>query len=96
MQHNPECDMTSKNYPRCGDVFQEVRTPAMRQLFLRMLHPNPVERLSVHHVLNNFWFEERVECCHPTEPGELRRMHEHFQPSKFNLLRLRLPELEVW
>lgn len=54
--------MDSLNYPSCGMVFNALQKPVLRRLLLRMLHPNPAERLTIDGALNDRWVRS-IECC---------------------------------
>jgi protein-serine/threonine kinase len=52
--------------PNCGKIFDATRlgTPAFKRLILKMLHPNPAMRISVHDALNGP-IMRGVDCCAP-------------------------------
>lgn len=52
--------------PRCGEVFANLEPLAIRRLILRMMHPNPEKRISIHEAIGDRWIKT-VECCAPEE-----------------------------
>ena len=46
----------------CGPCFALLPKPAIRVLLLRMLHPEPAARASIHEILNDRWVRT-IECC---------------------------------
>ncbi|KZM18382.1 ATP binding [Ascochyta rabiei] len=51
-------------YPKCGKLFNMIEGPAIRHLILRMLHPMPDKRITIHEVLNTSVIRN-VDCCCP-------------------------------
>lgn len=64
LKENPDGAIDSINYPSCGKIFHVIPRPALRRLLLRMLHPDPAKRLTIHEVLNDRWLRN-IECCCP-------------------------------
>lgn len=52
----------SDDYPDCGPIFALMHSPTMESLVLRMLHPDPVKRISINEALKSKSVEE-WECC---------------------------------
>lgn len=63
LETNPE-GITSDAIPRCGPAFAMLPNPPMKRLVLRMLHPDPTKRITIHDVVNERYFKN-IECCAP-------------------------------
>jgi protein-serine/threonine kinase len=52
--------------PMCGKIFDPDRLggPAMKRVILRMLHPDPDKRATIHEILSTSLIKG-VECCTP-------------------------------
>jgi protein-serine/threonine kinase len=57
---------TAGGAPMCGPLFapEKLGGPALKRVLLKMLHPNPDKRISVHEVLQT-GFVKGIECCSP-------------------------------
>lgn len=49
--------------PGCGPIFSLLPKYPLRRLLLRMLHPDPNKRITIHEALNDRWLKSSVECC---------------------------------
>ena len=59
---------TEADHPRsCGPCFQFLPKPAIRVLLLKMLHPDPMRRATIHEILNGRWVRMIECCCEETE-----------------------------
>jgi hypothetical protein len=61
---HPDGLVTDEDAPRCGPVLNHVKNCGAKRLILRMLHPDPSKRISVHGVLNDRFYRA-IECCSP-------------------------------
>ncbi|KAI9676123.1 MAG: hypothetical protein M1817_000868 [Caeruleum heppii] len=52
--------------PKCGELFAYLDSQAMRRLLLRMLHPVPEKRISIHDAVNDRWVKT-IDCCSPQD-----------------------------
>jgi len=50
-------------YPNCGPYFTSF-PPTLKRLLLKMAHPNPEKRITIHEALNDRWVKQ-LECCSP-------------------------------
>ncbi|KZF22982.1 kinase-like protein [Xylona heveae TC161] len=57
-------DDPNGGHPKCGPVFLNLPSPAIRRLLLRMMHPDPEKRISIHDALSDRWVKT-IECCSP-------------------------------
>jgi len=71
MKTKPDGIVTETQYPSCGKIFSILYKEALRRLLLRMLHPDPEKRITIHEALNDRWVKT-IECCCP-EPNELSK-----------------------
>ncbi|KAI9812770.1 MAG: hypothetical protein M1827_004526 [Pycnora praestabilis] len=53
--------------PNCGPIINRLESPAIKRLMLRMLHPNPVKRVSILDVVNDRWVKT-IDCCSIEDP----------------------------
>lgn len=51
-------------YPKCGKLFNMIEGSAIRHLILRMLHPIPEKRITIHDILDTSLIRN-VDCCVP-------------------------------
>jgi len=51
-------------YPECGKFMSMTGPPSITKLVLKMMHPDPDKRLSVHDAVSSR-FVENIECCSP-------------------------------
>ena len=59
---------TDTDHPHaCGPCFALLPKPAIRVLLLKMLHPDPDKRATIHEILGDRWVRT-IECC--CEGGE--------------------------
>ena len=64
MQRKPGGLITDEDHPSCGRLFKAIQKPGLRRLLLKMMHPDPLLRLSVEEALHSSWMKT-VECCCP-------------------------------
>ncbi|KAL1980234.1 hypothetical protein VTN96DRAFT_4439 [Rasamsonia emersonii] len=60
----PDGIVTETEYPSCGRIFSALPKAALKRLVLRMLHPDPERRITIHDALRDRWVS-RIECCCP-------------------------------
>lgn len=60
----PDGIVTETEYPSCGRIFSALPKAALKRLVLRMLHPDPERRITIHDALGDRWVS-RIECCCP-------------------------------
>ena len=53
---------SSDDLPKCGAPFGLLPSYAEKRTILRMLHPNPVHRISIREALEENWVKS-LECC---------------------------------
>ncbi|OJJ48319.1 hypothetical protein ASPZODRAFT_63011 [Penicilliopsis zonata CBS 506.65] len=61
--------ITGLDIPSCGPYFKAIRKPSLLRLVLKMLHPDPKYRISIHTALRQRWVRD-IECCCP-DPKDL-------------------------
>lgn len=64
LQQKQDGMITDTEYPLCGPIFSALPKESLRRLVLRMLHPDPEKRISIHDILSDRWMN-RIECCCP-------------------------------
>ncbi|KAL1957728.1 hypothetical protein VTO42DRAFT_5571 [Malbranchea cinnamomea] len=64
LEKNPEGVISDDSYPSCGPAFRALTNVSMKRLVLRMLHPDPSRRITIHDVLNDRHYKS-IECCAP-------------------------------
>jgi serine/threonine protein kinase len=52
------------DYPKCGNFMKFIGPPAIKKLVLRMMHPNPNNRITIRDALNSAIIKG-AECCSP-------------------------------
>ncbi|RAL06075.1 putative serine/threonine protein kinase [Aspergillus ibericus CBS 121593] len=73
MRVDPTRAIDGNNYPDCGGLTDLTRYPCIQMmvLLLKMLNPNPRNRITIHQALNDPFVKD-VECCsltyYPTGP----------------------------
>lgn len=48
--------------PSCGPLFSNLPKPAIKNLLLRMMHPDPSKRVSIHDAVGDRWVKN-IDCC---------------------------------
>jgi len=51
-------------YPKCGNFMKFIGAPAIKKLVLRMMHPDPDSRITIHDALSSAIIKG-AECCSP-------------------------------
>jgi protein-serine/threonine kinase len=64
----PDGLITGSETPSCGPLFASLHKPAIRNLLLRMMHPNPNKRITVHEAVRDRSVQG-IECCCLEEYG---------------------------
>ncbi len=54
--------------PKCGPIFANLDSPAIKRLMLKMLNPNPDRRILIHDALNDRWVKI-IDCCSVEDYG---------------------------
>lgn len=65
LKDNPTGIITENNFPNCGPLFklnERLGSPSMKRLLLKMMNPNPDQRISIHDVLLSNAVKN-IECC---------------------------------
>lgn len=62
LDRRPDGVILEEDVPKCGPAFSLIHNSALRRLLLRMLHPDPNMRISIHDALNDRWVNT-IECC---------------------------------
>ena len=52
----------AEGMPKCGPIFANLDSPAIKRLMLKMLHPNPDKRILIEDALNDRWVKT-IDCC---------------------------------
>ncbi|KKY19144.1 putative serine threonine protein kinase [Phaeomoniella chlamydospora] len=65
----PDGPIDENNYPRCGPVMSKLPNQSLKRLLLKMLHPDPEKRATIHEALNDK-FVRNIECCARDETTE--------------------------
>lgn len=50
--------------PKCGPLFSLLEPPAIKRLMLKMSHPIPDKRVTIHEVITSSYVKG-IECCCP-------------------------------
>lgn len=62
-QTHPDGRITSTDQlPHCGPVFTALTKPVLKSLILRMMHPDPVKRISIQEAVKDRWVKQ-IDCC---------------------------------
>ena len=61
-KHEDHLVTDASGTPKCGEIFGFLDSQATRRLLLRMMHPVPEKRISIHEALNDRWVKT-IECC---------------------------------
>ena len=48
--------------PNCGPLFSSLPKVGLKSLLLRMMHPIPEKRISIHNAISDRWVKN-VDCC---------------------------------
>lgn len=52
----------SDHIPSCGPVFFNIQKPVLKSLLLRMMHPDPLKRISIQDAVKDRWVKQ-IDCC---------------------------------
>lgn len=63
-EHGDRVTNETTGYPKCGRFMTMAGPPGMKKIMLKLMHPNPDKRLSVHDALNNPYVKN-IKCCSP-------------------------------
>ena len=58
----PEGRVTDSEVPVCGPIFSNLSKPVLRNLLLKMLHPDPMKRISIQDAVKDRWVKQ-IDCC---------------------------------
>lgn len=61
-QTHPDGTITGDETPACGPLFSHLSKAVLKVLLLKMLHPDPVKRISIHEALGDRWVK-LIDCC---------------------------------
>lgn len=86
MKNNPDGLVTGNDYPSCGKIFDALPKPPLRRLLLRMLHPDPIIRITIEEALN-CRFVKAIDCCCP-DGKELSRVTNGIDASEIQSCKL--------
>ena len=59
---HPDGLITGEETPCCGRLFSTLAKVVIKTLVLRMLHPDPTKRISIHEALGDRWVKQ-IDCC---------------------------------
>lgn len=65
---HPDGIITGEEYPTCGPVFSLLHKAVIKVLLLKMLHPDPAKRISIHEALGDRWVKQ-IDCCCAEDVG---------------------------
>lgn len=68
LEHHPDGAIFDgeDGHPRCGKLFSLIEPPAIKRLVLKMLHPLPAKRISIHDVVTSTCIRNIACCCPET------------------------------
>ena len=69
MATHPDGLIIDTELPLCGPVFSTLTKPVLRSLLLRMMHPDPVKRISIQDAVKDRWVKQ-IDCCCADEYGK--------------------------
>lgn len=58
----PDGLVTENRTPSCGPIFEKLGKIIIKNLLLRMLHPDPIKRISIHDAVRDRWVKQ-IDCC---------------------------------
>lgn len=61
-QTHPDGVISGDEAPVCGPIFSHLGKTVLKVLLLKMLHPDPVKRISIHEALGDRWVK-LIDCC---------------------------------
>lgn len=61
-------EVSVDDHPRCGKLFSLVSPPPIKRLMLKMLHPNPSQRIMINEVIATATVKN-IDCCCPDSYG---------------------------
>lgn len=61
-KHPDQLITDESGLPKCGELFVHMEPLALRRVILRMMHPVPEKRISIHEALGDRWVKT-IECC---------------------------------
>ncbi|KAK2750423.1 hypothetical protein FQN57_003903 [Myotisia sp. PD_48] len=65
LSNNPDREICEEEkLPSCGAAFKLLNNSSLKRLLLRMLHPEPAKRITIHDILADRYFKI-IECCSP-------------------------------
>ena len=70
---HPDGLITGAELPSCGPLFSKLPRPTIKSLLLRMMHPNPNKRITIHEAVDDRWVKG-IECCCLEDYGEGTRI----------------------
>ena len=71
LAQDPDSRIDEENCPQCGPVISKLPTFSLRRLILKMLHPDPEQRLTIHEAINDR-FVRKIECCSRDDRGDFK------------------------
>ncbi len=93
--------------PKCGPIFANLDSPAIKRLMLKMLNPNPDRRILIHDALNDRWVkdygakEQAIDAagsksCKLASKLGIKKMHNHLPPTKQRMPQHRFDMGDGW
>jgi protein-serine/threonine kinase len=61
-ESHPDGVITGDETPVCGPIFSRLNKTVLKILLLKMLHPDPLKRISIHDALRDRWVKQ-IDCC---------------------------------
>lgn len=65
---HPDGLIIDTELPSCGPVFSNLTKPVLKSLLLRMMHPDPIKRISIQDAVKDRWVKQ-IDCCCADEYG---------------------------
>ena len=66
---HPDGMITGDETPACGPLFTHLSKAVIKIIVLKMLHPDPLKRISIHEALGDRWVKQ-IDCCCADEVGK--------------------------